>query len=34
VIKLPDAQVLQKTSSHLQAKGITRLLIDGQVYAL
>ncbi|MBD2074728.1 helix-turn-helix domain-containing protein [Phormidium sp. FACHB-592] len=34
VIKLPDGQVLQKTSSHLQAKGITRLLIDGQVYAL
>lgn len=34
VIKLPDAQMLQKTSSHLQAKGITRLLIDGQVYAL
>jgi transposase-like protein len=34
VIKLPDAQVLQKTSAHLQAKGITRLLIDGQVYAL
>ena len=34
VIKLPDAQVLQRTSSHLQAKGITRLLIDGQVYAL
>ncbi len=34
VIKLPDGQVLQKTSSHLQAKGITRLLIDGRVYAL
>lgn len=34
VIKVPDGRVLQKTSSHLQAKGITRLLIDGQVYAL
>ncbi|MGA7933258.1 MAG: hypothetical protein WCA35_06900 [Kovacikia sp.] len=34
VIKLPDGRVLHKTSSHLQAKGITRLLIDGQVYAL
>ncbi|WP_421655647.1 hypothetical protein [Leptothermofonsia sp. ETS-13] len=34
VIKLPDGRVLQKTSSHLQAKGITRLLIDGQVYSL
>jgi transposase-like protein len=34
VIKLPDGKVLQKTSSHLQAKGITHLLIDGQVYAL
>lgn len=34
VIKLPDSRVLQKTMSHLQAKGITRLLIDGRVYAL
>jgi len=34
VIKLPDGRVIQKTASHLQAKGITRLLIDGQVYAL
>jgi transposase-like protein len=34
VIKVPDGRVLQKTTSHLQAKGITRLLIDGQVYAL
>lgn len=34
VIKLPDSRVLQKTSSHLQAKGITRLLIDGRVYSL
>jgi hypothetical protein len=34
VIKVPDGQMLQKTCSHLQAKGITRLLIDGQVYSL
>ncbi|MGV0023714.1 hypothetical protein [Phormidesmis priestleyi] len=34
VIKIPDSRILQKTASHLQAKGITRLLIDGQVYEL
>ena len=34
VIKVPDGRMLQKTSSHLEAKGITRLLIDGQVYSL
>ncbi|MEQ9667072.1 hypothetical protein [Coleofasciculus sp. G2-EDA-02] len=34
VIKVPDGQMLQKTCSYLQAKGITRLLIDGQVYSL
>lgn len=34
VIKVPDGQMLQKTSDHLQAKGITRLLIDGQIYSL
>lgn len=34
VIKVPDARVLQKTSSYLYAKGITRLLIDGQVYSI
>lgn len=33
VIKIPDSRILQKVASHLQAKGITRLLIDGQVYA-
>ncbi len=32
VIKIPDSGVLQKAAPHLQAKGITRLLIDGQVY--
>lgn len=34
IIKVPDSRMLQKTRSHLQAKGITRLLIDGQVYSL
>ena len=34
VIKVPDGRMLQKTSSYLEAKGITRLLIDGQVYSL
>lgn len=34
VIKVPDSRMIQKTRSHLQAKGITRLLIDGQVYSL
>ncbi|NEQ71930.1 MAG: hypothetical protein F6K23_01860 [Okeania sp. SIO2C9] len=34
VLKVPDGRMLQKTSVYLQAKGITRLLIDGQVYKL
>ena len=34
VIKVPDGRMLQKTSSYLEAKGITRLLIDGQIYSL
>ncbi|NET30733.1 MAG: hypothetical protein F6K19_01850 [Cyanothece sp. SIO1E1] len=34
VVKVPDGRMLAKTSSYLQAKGITRLLIDGQIYAL
>ncbi|MBD2496035.1 transposase [Nostoc sp. FACHB-280] len=34
VIKVPDSRMLHKTRTHLQAKGITRLLIDGQVYSL
>lgn len=32
VIKVPDSNMFQKTLPYLQAKGITRLLIDGQVY--
>ncbi len=34
VIKVPDSKMLHKARTHLQAKGITRLLIDGQVYSL
>ncbi|MDY7015303.1 MAG: transposase [Cyanobacteriota bacterium] len=34
VIKVPDGQMLAKTGACLEAKGITRLLINGQVYAL
>ncbi|MBV9387403.1 MAG: helix-turn-helix domain-containing protein [Chroococcidiopsidaceae cyanobacterium CP_BM_ER_R8_30] len=34
VIKIPDSRLLQKACSQLQAKGITRLLVDGQVYSL
>jgi len=32
VIKVPDSQMLKKAGAYLEAKGITRLLIDGQVY--
>jgi hypothetical protein len=34
VIKIPDGRLLKKTSPYLASKGITRLLFDGQVYAL
>ena len=35
ICKLPDAKVLlPKVSVHLQSKGITRLLLNGKVYAL
>jgi len=34
VIKVPDGSIFHKTSGHLKAKGITRLLIDGQIYSL
>ncbi len=33
IIKIPDGRMLQKAGPYLQAKGITRLLIDGQVYS-
>jgi len=34
VIRIPDGQVFQKVTPSLQAKGITRLLIDGCIYTL
>ena len=34
VIKVPNGLMLNKTQPYLQAKGITRLLFEGQVYAL
>jgi hypothetical protein len=34
VVKIPDSRMLHKARYHLEAKGITRLLIDGQVYSL
>ncbi|MDJ0510065.1 MAG: transposase [Crocosphaera sp.] len=34
VIKIPDGRLLYKTCSYLQAKGITRILMDGQIYSL
>ncbi|MBF2000597.1 MAG: helix-turn-helix domain-containing protein [Synechococcales cyanobacterium M58_A2018_015] len=34
IVKVPDTRVFQKVKPYLQAKGITRLLIDGQVYSL
>lgn len=34
VIKVPDGRMLDKAGDYLIAKGITRLLIDGQVYSL
>jgi len=34
IVKIPDSQMFLKTRSYLQAKGITRLLVDGQIYTL
>ncbi len=34
VIKIPDSEMLKKTSHYLYAKGITRLLIEGQIYSV
>jgi hypothetical protein len=34
VIKVPDSQIFYKVAHHLVAKGIKRLLFDGQVYGL
>jgi len=34
VIKVPDGGLITRTSPYLKAKGITRLLVDGQVFDL
>jgi transposase-like protein len=34
VIKVPDTRVFYKVATHLQAKGITRLLVDGQIFSI
>ncbi len=34
VIKVPNGELLKKTTPQLSAKGITRLLMDGQIFAL
>jgi transposase-like protein len=34
VIKVPDSRVFHKTTQHLKSKGITRLLVDGNIYSL
>ena len=34
VIEVPDSKMIHKARRHLEAKGITRLLIDGQIYSL
>lgn len=34
VVKVPDGRMFYKVTELLQSKGITRLLIDGQVYSL
>lgn len=34
VIKMPDPAVLVRRSSYLQVKGITRLVVEGSLYAL
>ncbi|MCY7367603.1 MAG: hypothetical protein LH474_05560, partial [Chamaesiphon sp.] len=34
VIKVPDSRIFYKTISHLRSKGITCLLVDGNIYSL
>jgi hypothetical protein len=34
VIKVPDSRVFYKTTQQLRLKGITRLLVDGNIYSL
>ena len=34
VIKMPDSQVIQRTATYLVGKGITRVVLEGALYAL
>ncbi len=34
IIKIPDSRIFQKTIAHMRAKGIARLLVDGNIYSL
>jgi hypothetical protein len=34
VIKVPDSRIFHKTTQHLRLKGITCLLVDGNIYSL
>lgn len=34
IVKVPDGNLLQKVGTHLYARGITRLLLNGKVYAM
>jgi transposase-like protein len=34
IVKVPNGNLFKKTNSHLVAKGITRLLVNGRIYAL
>jgi hypothetical protein len=34
VIKVPDSRIFHKTTHHLRSKGITCLLVDGNIYSL
>jgi transposase-like protein len=34
VIKIPDSKIFYKTTHHLRSKGITCLLVDGNIYSL
>ena len=34
VIKVPDTQVFEQTSSYLLARGITHLVVEGSLFAL
>ena len=34
MIKVPDTQVFERTTRYLLARGITRLVLEGALYAL